>query len=111
MIHARIQESLSGRGGGGGASRSIWHIKKLTTFFLFSPQLILQKSGRTFQRKLSFAKVRVGWNVFQGGGSNFFQGLKLIFLYRNPYNLWFSRVSGPPATPSGSAHVILRIVV
>ena len=52
--------------------------KALTTFFfffIFSPQLILQKSNGQFQRNLSFFKVPEGVQHFPGGGgSNFFQG-------------------------------------
>ena len=100
-------------GGGGGGSWFIWHIKKLwQRFFIFSffsPKLNLQKSSGYFQRELLFAKVPVGWNIFQGGGgSNFLQGVQLLFPYRNPYNLWFSSGSGPPAPlwirPCDSAH-------
>ena len=43
--------------------RSIGHIKTMTC--CFSPQLILQKSNRYFQRKLSFSEVPGG---FGGGG-------------------------------------------
>ena len=40
-------------------------------FFLFSPQLILQKSNGQFQRKLSFSKFPEGIQRFPGeGGSN-----------------------------------------
>ena len=88
-LQARIQEFSSG---GGGGSRSIWQKKALTTykvfffFFFFSPQLILQKSNGSFQRKLSFFKV--------------LEGVQLLIFYRNPYNLWFSRGgSGPPVPP------------
>ena len=59
--------------------RSIGHIKTMMRFF--SPQLILQKSNGYFQRKLSFSDVPGGF-----GG---------LIPYRNPYNLWFSRGSGP----------------
>ena len=76
--------------GGGGGSRSTWHIKKAqTTFFFisfFSPQLTLQKFSGYFQRKLLFAKVPVGVEYFPGG-SNFLQGVQLLFPNRNPYNL------------------------
>ena len=40
-----------------------------------------------------------GSNIFQGGGGgNFFQGggVQLLIHFRNQYNLWFSRRSGPP---------------
>ena len=70
MIHARIQEFLSG-GGRGGGSRSIWHIKKSSDVFFiysFSPQFILQKSSGYFQGKLLFVNVPVGVEHFPGAG-------------------------------------------
>ena len=42
--------------------------KALTTFFFFSPQLILQKSNGQFKRNLSFFKVPEGVQLFPGGG-------------------------------------------
>ena len=74
-IHARIQEFSSG-GGEGGVQVHLGYKKALTKFFLFncfSPQFILQKSSGYFQRKLLFAKVPVGWNIFQGGPT-FYRG-------------------------------------
>ena len=66
--HMRIQEfSL------GGVQVNLTKKYDNIFFFLFSPQLILQKSNGQFQRKLSFSKFRRGSNVFQGeggGGSN-----------------------------------------
>ena len=114
MINARIQEFSSGVcvcvcvGGGGGGFRSIWHIKKaLTTFFFYfiflalNLQLILQKSSGYFQRKLLFAKVPVGVEFFQGGGSNCFFPIETHKTCNFPGG----------QSPSGSAHVIPRIVV
>ena len=69
--------------------------------FFFSPQLILQKSSGYFQRRLSFAKVPVGVTHFPGG-------VQLLFPYRNPV---ISQGGPDPLPPSGSAHVIPRIVV
>ena len=43
-------------------------------FFFFSPQLILQKSNRQFQRNLSFFKVPEGVQHFPGGGGPTFCG-------------------------------------
>ena len=64
------------QGGGGGPGQS--DKKALTTFFFFffffSPQLILQKSNGQFPRNLSFSRFQRGTIIFQGGGSNFFQG-------------------------------------
>ena len=71
-------------GGGGGASRSIWHKKSsdnvlFNLFYFFSPQLILQKSMEWFLSKKTI--------IFQGSngggtfsrGSNFFQGCPIAF--------------------------------
>ena len=78
MIHVRIQEFPSG--GGGGGSRSIWHIKKALTF-LFS--LVLNLFHRspvvTFKENYYLPRFQWVWNIFQrwgggGGGSNFLQG-------------------------------------
>ena len=114
---ARIQEFLLGRGGGASGSSGIK--KALTMFFFFfflffRPQLILQNSSGYFQRKLSFSKVPVGVDYFPGvqlfpeggGGSN------CLFPIETHITCDFPG-SGPPAspTPSGSAHVIPRIVV
>ena len=64
-----MRGSRNFRQGGSGQSDK----KALTTFFFFSPQLILQKSNGQFQRNLSFSRFQRGSNIFQGG-SNFFQG-------------------------------------
>ena len=114
MINARIQEFSSGvcvcvcvgGGGGGGGFRSIWHIKKSSDnvfflFYFFSPQLILQKSSGYFQRKLLFAKVPVGVEFFQGGGVNCFFPIETHKTCNFPGG----------QSPSGSAHVIPRIMV
>ena len=42
--------------------------KKSFFFFLFCPQLILQKTNGQFQRNLSFFKVPEGVQHFPGGG-------------------------------------------
>ena len=62
--YARIQEFSSGGGGDPGQ----FDKKKLWQRFLFSPQLILQKSNGQFQRNLSFFKVPEGVQHFPGGG-------------------------------------------
>ena len=83
-----------GGGGGGGPGQSGKKSSDNVFFcsFLFSPQLILQKSNGQFQRNLSFFKVPEGSTFSRGGGggvSNFFQGggVQLLIPYRNPYNL------------------------
>ena len=101
-------------GGGGDGVQVNLAFKKSSDdaflFLFFSPQLILQKSSGFFHRKLLLPRFQWGWNIFQGDPT-FNRGVQLLFPYRNPYNLWFSRGSGPPAPLSGSAHVIPRIVV
>ena len=93
MIHAQIQEFPSGvYGGGGGGSRSIWHIKKALTF-LFS--LVLNLFHRspvvTFKKNYYLPRFQWVWNIFRGGGGGggptFYRGVQLLFPYRNPYNL------------------------
>ena len=83
--------------------------KALTTFFFFSPQLILQKPNGQFQRNLSFFKVPEGGPTFsRGRGVQLLPGgIQLLISYRNPYNFRFSRGggSGTPVPPSGSALV------
>ena len=56
-------------------------------FFLFSPQLILQKSNGQFQRNLSFFKVPEWVQHFPEGGPTFSWGVQFLIPYRNPYNL------------------------
>ena len=83
MSHARIQDFLVG-----GPDQS--DKKALTTFlfFIFSPQLILQKSNGQFQRNLSFFQGSRGGPTFsRGGGPTFSRGVQLLIPYRNPYNL------------------------
>ena len=98
MIHARIQEFPSGGGGGGGGVQGHLAYEKSSdnVFIFFSPQLISQKSGCYFQRKLLFATVPVGVQHFPGGGVQLFTGGPIVFPYRNLYNLCFSRGGGGP---------------
>ena len=70
MIHARIQEFLSG--GDRGVQVSLTKKALTKFFFFFSPQLILQKSDGQFQI-YHLSRFQRGSNIFQGG-SNFFQG-------------------------------------
>ena len=97
--HVQIQEVLPGGGGGPGLT--------VTSFFgvIFSPHLILQffqrvsngyfKENYNFPKFQRESKIFQGSNLFQGGGG----GGPNAFFYRNPYNLWFSRGSGPPIPP------------
>ena len=100
-LHARIEEFSSG------GSRSVWQKKALTTsFFFFSPQLILQKSNGQFQRNLPFFNVPEGSNIFQGGGGpTFSRGVQLLIPYRNQYNLWLSRGGPDPLSPPLDPHL------
>ena len=52
----------------------------------FSPHLILQKSNGQFQRNLSFSRLQMGSNFFQGV-KLFPGGVQLLIPYRNPFNL------------------------
>ena len=86
--------SVRGGGGGGGIQVNLTKIALLTFFFfLFSRQLILQKSNGQFQRKQSFVKVLEGVQHFPGGwgggggGQLFPDGVQLLIPFRNPYNL------------------------
>ena len=67
-----MRGSRNFRKGGPGQSDK----KKLLRFFVFFPQLILQKSNGQFQRNLSFFKVPEGaLQHFQGGrGVQLFPG-------------------------------------
>ena len=72
--------------GGGGVRPGPSGIKKaLTTFFLFFyfKFLVLSLFYRspvvTFNENYHFPRFQSGWNIFQGGGSNFFQGCPIAF--------------------------------
>ena len=89
MIHARIQEFSSGGGGGGGRG-SIWHIKKSSDnvfFLLYFLVLNLFYSSQvvTFKETI-ICQGSSGGGIFPRG-SNFLQGVQLLFANRNPYNL------------------------
>ena len=72
MINARIQEFSSG---GGGGSRSIWHINKALTTFFFIFLSVLNLYYRspvvTFKENYYLPRFQWGWNIFQGGGGGF----------------------------------------
>ena len=114
MIHARIQFSSGGGGGGGGGGGrgSIWHIKKSSDnvffYILFCLVLNLFYSSPvvTFKENYYLPRFQWGWNIFQGvqlftGGSNCFLPIETHLTCDFPRG----------QTPSGSAHVIPRIVV
>ena len=81
--------------------------KGLTTFFFFSPQLILQKSNGQFQRNLSFYKVPEGVQHFpggptfsKGGGSNCLFPIETLITCDFPGG---GGGGSGPRPPSGSA--------
>ena len=88
-----IQEFSSG---GRGVQVSLTKKSSDKVVFL-SPQLNLQKLNGQFHRNLSFFKFPRGSNIFQGWGGG--GGVQLLIPYRNPYDLWFSRGSGPSVPP------------
>ena len=88
------------QGGGGGPGQSDKNSSDNVFIFIFSPQLILQKSDGQFQRNLSFFKVPEGVQHFPGGG-----GVQLLIPYKNPYNLWFSRGGPDPLSPPLDPHL------
>ena len=60
-----------------------------------------------FEENYHFSRFQRGSNIFQGeGGLTFSRGVQLLIPYRNPYNLWFSRGSGPPV-PLLDPHLVL----
>ena len=94
-----------------GGSRSDGQKIVWTTFFFFSPQLILQLRAGVqrfyYRENYTFSRIKSGSNNFQGGGFQLFPGGPNAKFYRNLYNLWFSRGGGvwTPCSPSGSAFV------
>ena len=92
-------------GGGGGYVNRTKKLWQRCLFFLVL-SLFYRSQMVNFKEKYQFSRFRRGSEFVQGGGSNFFQGgwgVESLIPYRNPYNLWFSRGSGPLPTPSGSA--------
>ena len=76
--HARIREfSSGGGGGGGGGGVQVSLTKKALTFFLFSIlvlSLFYRSQMVNFKEFYHFSRFQAESNIFQGGGSNFFQG-------------------------------------
>ena len=77
-----------GGGGGGWRSRPDGQ-KTVWTMFFFSHQLILQFTEWIQWFYGFITEGRRGVQLLPGGGG----------VQRNPYNLWFSRGSGPPYPP------------
>ena len=69
----------------------------------------LQRGSNGFitEKTILFQWSRGGQTFFRG--SNFFRGGPNANFYRNPYNFRFSRGSGSPIPPSGSAHEVAMI--
>ena len=87
------------QGGGGGRSA-------LTTFFCFSPQLILQKSNGQFKKKIyNFSRFQRGSNIVEGG-QLFPGGSNCLLSIETHITCDFSGGGGVPTPvppPSGSA--------
>ena len=98
--------------GGGGVQVHLAYKKSSDNvfflFYFFGPQLILQKSSGYFQRKLLFAKVPVGVEFFPRWGVQLYTGGSNCFF---PIKTHITCDFPGGQTPSGSAHVIPRIVV
>ena len=103
---------------GGGGSTSIWQkCSDNVVFwgvFFFAFFLVLGLFYRSqmvsFIEKYHFSRFRRGSKFFQcvcvGGGGTFSRGgVQLLIPYRNPYNLWFPRGSGPPVPPPLDPHL------
>ena len=86
VFHARIQEFLSG--GGGGVQVNMTK-KPLTTLFFI---VFFWSLAYFTEVKWLISKKTIIFQGSSGGstfsrGSNFFQGVRLFIPYRNPYNL------------------------
>ena len=88
MIHARIQEFSSG-GGKGGVQVHLAYIKKaLTAFFFYSfkSSIYFTEVQWLLSKKTIICQGSSGGGTFSRG-SNFLQGVQLLFPYRSPYSL------------------------
>ena len=88
-IHVRIQEFLSGVGGGGGGVQARRPENSIeNVFFLFFSQLLLFMDGVQwfyYRENYTIPRIQRGSNIFQGV-QLFPQGPNANF-YRNPYTL------------------------
>ena len=83
-FHARIQDFSSGESD----KKSPDNVFLVLSLFYWIKWLISKKT-------IIFQGSRRGPTFSSGGGG----GVQLLIPYRNPYNLWFSRGSGPPDPP------------
>ena len=89
----------------GGGAQGQSDKKALTTFFFFSPQLILQSQMVNFKENYHFSRFKRGSNIFHGGGgggSNFFRGWGVPIAY-SYITCDFPGEVRTPCPPSGSA--------
>ena len=93
-IHSLIQEFSSGGGGGGGGPGQS-DKKALGTFFGSLAYLFYRSKMVNFKENYHFYRFLRAPTFSRGGGG----GVQLLIPFRNPYNLWFSRGSGPPCPP------------
>ena len=104
MIDYRIQEFSSG-GRVGGVQVNLAYKKSSENFFLFLFFLVLNLFYRspvvTFKENYYLPRFQWGWNIFQGVQlfTGWGAGGPITFLYRNPYNLCFSRGVRTPSPP------------
>ena len=100
-----------GAGGGGGVQVSLTK-KALTTFFFFSPQLILQKSMVNFKEIYHFSRFQRGPIFSRGGGVQLFPGgggSNSLFPIETHITCDFSRGgSGPPVPPLDPHLIVVR---
>ena len=109
LTHARIQKFSPV-----GVQVYLKYINTLTMcFLLFFFALVFFKIPNLFHRSpmltskenYHFPRFQVGSNFFQFGGG----GRPLLIPYRNQYNLWFSRGSGPHFVVSRGQSLLLNL--
>ena len=91
---ARIQGFSSG-GGGEGPGQSD---KKALTWTFLVLSLFYRSQMVNFKEIYRFSRLQMGSNFFQGV-QLFPGGVQLLILYRNAFNLWFSRGGPDPLPP------------
>ena len=100
-----------GGGGGGGVQVHLAYEKKVGQrffiLFFLVPNLFYRSPVVTFKENYYLPRFQWGWNFFQGGGSNLLQGGPIVF---SPIETHITCDFPGGQTPSGSAHVIPRMV-